>query len=147
MAVVLAVISLRHNESHEQAKCPVTEVATHEVPVAPPKVLPKVTETGAESIKLGEYQTQALAAKDRRSLEQYLLGCSDIPENWFCFPKLVDRIDIKQGAYSYFLILHGLTSAQLHSLCAFMWTTDKMSQWAKQNNHNCAQLSKQDLEP
>lgn len=109
---------------------------------------PKVDETGALTAQVGQYRTATEAEKEMGLLKGYLKECEGVGNSWFCFPNLTNRIEIKKGAYSYFLVITGLTNPQLYALCNFMWSTAAIEvRWARQTNHTCGEFDEHHLDP
>jgi hypothetical protein len=111
----------------------------------PPGV--KVDETGAGMAQVGQYEKLESAKLDKVALKQYLKDCTALPTAWFCFDKLQDRIEIKEGIASYYLLIKDLTSPQLFALCNFMWNNVSMGRWARhspstEGNHACREFDR-----
>lgn len=108
---------------------------------------PKVDELGAMTAQVGQYEKVAVAEDDKALLQKYIKDCAKVPSAWFCFDTLVDRVEVKKGTYSYFLVINQLTSPELFALCNFMWSNMTMDRWARHNNHGCREFDKHYTEP
>ena len=114
-----------------------------------PLNLPKVDDTGLATAQVGGYyRTAGEAEKEMELLKGYLKECEGIGTSWFCSPNLVNRVEIKKGRYSYFLVITQLTNPQLYALCNFMWSTSALQvRWARQPNHTCREFDERHLNP
>jgi len=108
---------------------------------------PKVDEMGAGTALVGQYEKVTDAETDKVALQKYIKDCAKIPSAWFCFDTLADRIEVKKGTYSYFLMVNRLTSPELFALCNFMWSNMTMERWARHNDRACREFDKHYTEP
>lgn len=108
---------------------------------------PKMDEMGALSALVGQYEKVAEVEADKVALQKYIKDCAKIPSAWFCFDTLADRVEVKKGTYSYFLVVNRLTSPELFALCNFMWSNTTMDRWARHYNRACREFDKHYTEP
>jgi hypothetical protein len=158
LVATAALIYLQHKKpAHPIPVCPVCEkcqdfsdtlkridTLTRIVSIEP--IGTKVDEIGAGVAQVGIYEKLDDAKQDKIALRKYLKDCTALSTAWFCFDKLQDRIEIRQGIAAYFLVIKDLTSPQLFALCNFMWSNMSMERWPRthpstEGNHMCREFN------